>query len=54
MKYENTILEMRPGIVEKEIMEMLAMGVVLESHSRWDCLVCKADGLKMFYQDTNR
>lgn len=39
----------RGDIAEKEIMEMLAMGVVVESHSRWTCLVSNADGLIMFF-----
>lgn len=36
---------------EKEILEMLAVGVTEESHSRWARLVSNADSLIMFFQD---
>lgn len=55
MKYEKYNIENEAkggyckGIVE--IVEMLAMGAVEESHSRWACLVSNADALIMFSQD---
>lgn len=51
----NMTVEMRTkgDIAEKEIVEMLAMGVVEESHNRWACFVCNVDGLILFYQDFN-
>lgn len=39
---------MEGDIAAEEIVEMLAMGVVEESHSRWVCLVSNTDGLIMF------
>lgn len=55
MKYEKCNIENEAkggygkGIVE--IVEMLALGAVEESQSRWACLVSNADALIMFSQD---
>lgn len=55
MKYEKYNIENEAkggygkGIVE--IVEMLALGAVEESQSRWACLVSNADALIMFSQD---
>ena len=53
MKYEkyNTGNEAKRGYIAE--IEMVEMGVVEESHSRWACLVSNADGLVRFFQYFN-
>lgn len=52
MKYEKYNIENEAkGGYGKGIVEMLALGAVEESQSRWACLVSNADALIMFSQD---